>query len=268
MATAFTSSNIQSAFRDNGMIDEKNHVIPNVKAMLGTYRGCIGNEHYLNDGDKIIKQFYDEAYMNGKIEEKSYDELNIAHDRDSEGNIILRDFTISKENCQRAKVLSSNTQRKERLELKKDMEKKELEKTIALAIDERDRYQKNKECKKRVCATYQLMKSKLSDDNLDESNCRQEFADMHPEFTSEHFGRHTYKYLSKTKPTCSHMKAFIQVRKQVKRHKNGVPIYFSLTNVKRDALIDQCIEIMSQKVNPMMFKDVEIPNDETAVVSD
>ena len=55
MATAFTSSNIQSAFRDNGMIDEKNHVIPNVKSMLGTYRGCIAKNHYLNHGDKIIK---------------------------------------------------------------------------------------------------------------------------------------------------------------------------------------------------------------------
>jgi hypothetical protein len=31
MATAFTSANIQSAFCDNGMIDEDNQVVPNVK---------------------------------------------------------------------------------------------------------------------------------------------------------------------------------------------------------------------------------------------
>ena len=36
MATAFTSANIQSAFRDNGMIDCENQVIPNTKSMLGT----------------------------------------------------------------------------------------------------------------------------------------------------------------------------------------------------------------------------------------
>jgi hypothetical protein len=141
-------------------------------------------------------------------------------------------------------------------------------KKIALAIDERDRYKNNKECEDRVCATYLMMKSKSSKDNEEMSNCRLEFADMHPELTSVHFGCHTYNYLSKTKPTCCHMKAFIQVRKQVKRHKNGVPVYFSLTNVKKDALIDLCVGVMLQKVNPMIFSDVEILNVETDVVTE
>ena len=68
MATALTSVNIQSAFCDNGMIDYENQVISNTRSMLGTYCGCIGNDHYLNDGENIICEFYEETYMNGRIE--------------------------------------------------------------------------------------------------------------------------------------------------------------------------------------------------------
>ena len=64
MASAFTTTKIQSAFRDNGMIDQCNQVIPNVKSMIGTYRGCIGKQHYLNNGDNIIREFYKETYWN------------------------------------------------------------------------------------------------------------------------------------------------------------------------------------------------------------
>ena len=47
MASAFTTEIIQSAFRDNGQIDTDNGVIPNIDKMLGTYRGSIGDNHYL-----------------------------------------------------------------------------------------------------------------------------------------------------------------------------------------------------------------------------
>ena len=109
MSTAYTSSNIQSAFRDNGQLDYTNFAMPNVDSLIGTYRGSISSNHYLKNSDKIIQKNYKEAYLNGKIQESSYDAENIDNDKDTYGNIISRDFSISKENCQRSKVLSAQT---------------------------------------------------------------------------------------------------------------------------------------------------------------
>ena len=54
MENAISSSIIKSAFRDNGQINELNDVIPNEKALLGTYHGVINETHYLNDSKRII----------------------------------------------------------------------------------------------------------------------------------------------------------------------------------------------------------------------
>jgi hypothetical protein len=89
------------------------------------------------------------------------------------------------------------------------------------------------------------------------------FADIQSEVTAVHFGRHSYKYHSKTKPDCSHLKAFIQVRSIVKKHRNGVPMYCKVHNIKKDALIDMCLGLVATKVNPRLFDDVD-----TTVVSD
>ena len=48
--------------------------------------------------------------MNGRIKELSYDKEKIDQDRDIFGNIVTRDFGISCQNCQHAKVLSANVQ--------------------------------------------------------------------------------------------------------------------------------------------------------------
>ena len=254
MASAFTTANIQSAFRDNGMIDECNQVIPNVKSMLGTYRGCIGRNHYLDDGMGIIRQFYKETYMNGRIQESSFDNLNIDQDKDSLGNVVSRDFGISKENCQRAKVLSSETQRKERIKLKESIIKKVAEKKIELAIDESKKYTLNKECEERVLSAFhEIRRRQISNNNKIDSKDSLTFADIQPLITSIHFGRHNYKNLSKTKPNCDHLKAFIQVRKPVSKHKNGTPIYYSLHKNNKEALIDICVDVGSLLVRPRLY---------------
>ena len=207
MATAFTSSNIQSAFRDNGMIDVENQVIPNIKSMLGTYRGSIGNDHYLNDGEKIIREFYKETYMNGRIQESSFDGLNIDQDRDSLGNIVSRDFNISKENCQRAKVLSSDTQRKERQILKAFLKKKEDERETELANDESRKYNLNQQCEDIIATNYHAIGIQTSTKNNMDSSLSLTFADMQPLLTEVHFGRHSFKGLSKAKPNCNPIKS-------------------------------------------------------------
>ena len=69
-------------------------------------------------------------FLNGMISEKTFDVEGVDPDRDSAGNMISRDFQISKENCQHAKVLSSQTQRDERVELIKEIREKEVEKEL------------------------------------------------------------------------------------------------------------------------------------------
>ena len=136
MSTACTSEIIQSAFRDNGQLDTENGVMPNIAKLIGTYRGSIGEGHYLKDSENIIKKYYDENYMNRRIEESTYDKEKVDNDRDRLGNIISRDFGISCENCQRAKILSYETQRQARIQLRQSILKKEIEKRIALYLNE------------------------------------------------------------------------------------------------------------------------------------
>lgn len=128
MAVAFKEGHIQSAFKANGQID-KEGIIPNIHALAGTYRGSITKDHYLNDTDTILKTFYKDMYLNGRIEESKFDKEGVVSDFDDEGNLISQDFGISKENCQRAKVLSATTQREERIALMADIKKNTQRKT-------------------------------------------------------------------------------------------------------------------------------------------
>ena len=73
MSTACTTEIIQSAFRDNGQLDAENGVMPDITKLIGTYRGSIGDRHYLKDREKLIKKYYAETYMTGRIEESTYD---------------------------------------------------------------------------------------------------------------------------------------------------------------------------------------------------
>ena len=70
--------------------------------------------------------------MNGLVEEASYNKEKIDHDRDRAGNIITRDFGISRENCQRAKILSCETQRQARKQFRNTILEKEEEKRGSL----------------------------------------------------------------------------------------------------------------------------------------
>ena len=254
MSTACTTEIIQSAFRDNGQLDGDNGVIPNIKNLLGTYRGSIGDDHYLKQGEKIIKTFYKETYMKGRIEESSFDNAKIDHDRDRVGNIITRDFGISKENCQRAKILSCETQRQARLDLRKSILKKEGEKRILLHTQESKKYELNRICEERVMDTYY----KTIDNNPNQSQLisenRPTFHSMTSLFNHTHFGRHKIKGLSNSKPNCDHLKAFIQVRQKIVSLKGGAPVYKSLQKLNKDSLLDMCVESMSKTVQKRHFR--------------
>ena len=131
MSMAFRTDTVVKAFKDNGQVDLEDEIIPAIKGIVGTYRGVIDKDHYLVDTDMIVKKFYNEMFLTGRIEESSFDEANVPNDKDSKNNIVSRDFGIRKENCQRAKVLSAPTQRLLRKQMiatiQKDKNKKHAE---------------------------------------------------------------------------------------------------------------------------------------------
>ena len=99
-----------------------------------------------------LLNFNKETYLNGKIEESSFDKEKLDLDRDSVGTIVTRDFGISKENCQRAKVLSCDIQRKARQDLRKEVQKIQYEKLVDLYEDEQKRYDLNQVCESKIVA--------------------------------------------------------------------------------------------------------------------
>ena len=122
MAPAYSTFNVKLAFRDNGQIYPTNEAIPFNIGLLGTYHGIIGNNHYLKDGHSLISKYYNKTYLNGKISETTFDEEGVEIDQDGKGIVVSCDFEIGWwENCQRAKVLSFQTQSNERNQLMEKM---------------------------------------------------------------------------------------------------------------------------------------------------
>ena len=260
MATSYTSSNIKSAFRDNGQIDETNGCVPSLKNILGTYRGSITTNHILEDGIPLIKKFYKEMYTEGKISESTFDEHGIDPDRDANGELVSRDFTISCENCQRAKILSSDVQCQERLELMKEVQKKEKEKLTTLIDEETKKYSLNEECEKRIVDTYEAVVSSQANltnktnNEQQENRQRPSFNDIKSSLSKEHLGDHNLKGISKLQPNVDHLKAFIQVRHKITAYRGKHPVYKSVSGIKRDKLITMCLNIKTHSVQSKQFR--------------
>jgi hypothetical protein len=221
--------------------------------LVGTYRGGINKDHYLHNPEKIVKTFYEEMYLNGRVEESSFDKEKLDMDRDSNGNIITRDFGIAKENCQHAKVLSCDTQRKARQTLKKEIEKKENKKLVALYDDEERRYNLNKECESKIVSSYYKISSMNPGGTITHNNNKtvtpiKTYAELTSKFTIEHFGCHKHKGLYKFKPHSKHLKAFLNVRQVIKEQKASGPVYDSLHNIKVEDLISKCF---AQRMKPI-----------------
>ena len=215
MGAAFSPSIVMSAFEGNGQIDKVEGIIPSIEGMIRTYRGSIPEGHYLRNTDEIVKKFYKEVYTTGRIVEKSFDDAGVPVDRDSDGNIINRDFGIQKENCQRAKVLSATHQRLERIKFIADMKLQETERKIKLYDYEAKRYELNEQCEARLVLAHHRLsnptttKQQQMDTIISASSLS--FADILPILTIEHFGKNMRKGNTKSVPTRPQLCAFAQV---------------------------------------------------------
>ena len=73
-------------------------------------------------------------YLQGRIEENSFDKESIIREIDSQGNDVSRNFSITKENCQWAKILSAPIQRKARLKMIAEAREKEIKRSKVYMI--------------------------------------------------------------------------------------------------------------------------------------
>ena len=117
-----------------------------------------------------------------------------------------------------------------------------------LSTEESKKYELNMECEEKIRITYLLLIQKDNTKTKNNFNDRQTFVEMLPILRTEHFGRHNHKNLSKKKPNCDQLKAFIRVRQKPIKNKKGHQVYTSLHGIKKEALTDICMDV---KHNPI-----------------
>ena len=141
--------NVTKGFVLNGQIDGEKKLLPCLSNMLHTYRGDVKGT-CLEDKSKLIKDFYPEMFSNGIISEKVFDSLNIPTDRKLDGSVEDRSMSISRENRQRAKILSSKNQIIARRKLVHEKRMAEYNKQLKLYQNENDLYEMNKKCEEKL----------------------------------------------------------------------------------------------------------------------
>ena len=192
--------------------------------------------------------------MNGKINESTFESNKVEDDRDSNGNIISRDFLINKENCQRAKSLSSLVQRQERLDLIHKLKTEQYNKDVIIYNTETAKYAINTKCENRMIYTFNKIRS-LTTLLSTVTEINLPFADIKSNLTAEDMGRHNHKgTLHTNKPTITQMKTFIQLRNKITKFTGKKPVYVQLKNVSKNDLIDRCLGCVNVTINDRHFE--------------
>ena len=264
MGSAFTPEIIMQAFRDNGQIDLDESAIPNIEGLMGMYRGNIPNDHILKQYKKIIETYYREMFLNGRVEESTFEKEHVEPDRDSQGNEVNRDFLISKENCQRAKVLSAPKQRQARLDLIASIKTNQQKKHKEYYDKETEKYDISTICTNRILDTYIHARSTTSNDGWTSDKS---FEDMLPFFTRFHLGEQNLKKISK--PTMAQLTAFIHLHNPIQGTKGHCPIYLSTTKIKKPDLITMALSCIKNPLNKRHFAEptqIELEDDDAHIL--
>ena len=113
---AYAADNVKAGFTYNGQIDETHNSVPCFQNLLHTFRGDVDGT-CLDDRKKICETYFEEMYINGTISESTYNSMLVPKDLNSKSEVVEKSSSISLENCHRAKILSSDTQIRERRKL-------------------------------------------------------------------------------------------------------------------------------------------------------
>ena len=145
---AYTIENVKKGFLYNGQIDDTHCSVPCIDNLINTFRGDV-QDTCLDNKQRIIETFFEEMYLNGCISEGTYDIHNIPKDINSHDVIVDKPECITQENRHRAKILSSESQIKERRKLVDTqhlnhyLQQKRLYETERKVIVENDKFEKN-----------------------------------------------------------------------------------------------------------------------------
>lgn len=252
MMKAYTRVHLMSGFLGNGMIDGESFSVPDGVEIMNTMRHDYIPFSNLSEDDELqyrdhfellFQAFYDPMIVTGMISEEKFDENNIEKDHSNTGEIHERDFSISQEHRQRAKVLSHSMQREERKKLL-------LERRKASIIQQWDRYEaeqkvfeKNKECEDML---------KQSIQRLANLNNQASVVLTLSNLVAAHFGeKPSKKYFF---PGNDLLKSFLKVRSPqlVKLAKTGRVTYkvplSSAEQKNRGSLILKCLELRDTAV--------------------
>ena len=167
---------------------------------------------------------------------------------------MSRDFGIQKENCQRAKTLSSPVQRQEKMKHINEIKKSQREKHKVLYAKESDKYNLNTICKNRVTETYLFMTTTLSKEEVYIKASRTSFLTMTRNLSKLHFGEHDHKGISKSKLTLTQQHAFIHLRHETNGCKGHYPIYINTSKKSREELMDMCFDSIGLPLQPRHFR--------------
>ena len=221
-----------TSFIRNGMLDEDDNLWPDINRMIGTLGYPLTDKQFhliFNNFQVLYKSMRDCGY----ISEEVFNQVGFPLDTNSKGEVVHRDYGISQEWCQRAKIMSSPYQRQLRLQrfqsIRDALEKKEREtrEKILNKLEINSSAEMKIICKMKVIQETQNKRQRTTMNNEDGSvlnvvgseNVSLELSDNSSTVEEESNGDEEIDSVGKCKiesfdaPLSSELKVFIHVRK-------------------------------------------------------
>ena len=258
---AFTIDNVKKGFIINGQLDSDSKLVPSFHNIIQTYCGdtsatCLENHQWL------FEKFYEQAYVNGIVQENIYDINNVPIDRNYKGVPFCRDMNIALENRQRAKVLSSPVQIEA---CNAVVAKKKLihyQKQKAVFDKEANTYMMNEKCEIKLLELVNMANG-IRSDNVTAINSSEEellynsFSQVKGKINIELFNlKDAPKIINKE------IIAFVKVRSVC--HLRGTKLTYKDILNRRDKLLIRLVELRNTTVRPPMFTQPPIEPEEYA----
>ena len=241
-----TTSNVRKGFMMNGQIDIESELVPSVTNALHTFQGDIDGT-CLQNKEWLMEKFYSIMFKQGMIPETLFGTLSIPPDTKLDGTIVEKQFSISQENRQRAKIISSLFQIAERNQLIYTKRTNEYLKQKQLYNTETDEYSRNRICKEKLVEII-LQTAEGNDLN---SSSGVVFADIVDLITLNMLKKHQKMLLNNV------AKSFIRVRVGEAHMHRGRLTYRNVPSNKSDVLL-KLFEVIQCPVRERFFSDVPL----------
>lgn len=147
-----TKQIIRQGFVECGIIDDVSYAVPDLDRIVKTTRRKLSaaeGKTFVDEFPALLNVFYE----NGHLTDNVMEQHGLPLDVDREGNIVRRDATISGESFQRAKCITHKVQCRLRKELLDAAAAKAREKIAKDQLEQRQRYQLNRECEDKLKPT-------------------------------------------------------------------------------------------------------------------